>query len=67
MDQEWTGYAIELENRDKLQNESVAMEFTFRDFQAPEEIDPRPYIRHDLQRNMGACGGFGNTNCGEIS
>lgn len=65
MDQEFTGYAIELENRDKLQNESIAMDFTFRDFQAPEEIDPRPYIRHDKQLEMGSCGGFGNTNCGE--
>lgn len=65
MDAEWTGYAIHLENQDGLRNGSVSMDFTFRDFQVPDEIDPRPFVRHDKQGNMGSCGGFGNTNCGE--
>lgn len=62
---EFTGYNPELEKRDELANTSTPMLFSMRDFQAPEEIDPRPLVRHDKQFNMGSCGGFGNTNSGE--
>lgn len=62
---EFTGYPIELENRDEIANTAVPMLFTMRDFKAPEEIDPRPLVRHDKQGNMGACQGFSLTNSGE--
>jgi hypothetical protein len=61
----FTGYPIELENRDEIRNTSISMPFTMRDFQAPDEVDPRPLVRHDNQKDMGSCGGFGNTNTGE--
>ena len=62
---EFTGYRIELENRAELEASSTPMQFTLADFQAPEEIDPRGKVRHDLQKNMGACQGFSVANCGE--
>lgn len=64
-DYEFTGYRIELENRAELEATSTPMTFTFRDFQAPEEIDPRGKVRHDKQGNMGSCQGFSIANCGE--
>ena len=62
---EFTGYDPELENRDEIANTATPMAFTLRDFQAPDEIDPRPLCRHDKQGNMGACQGFSLTNSGE--
>ena len=63
---DFTGYDPTIENRDEIANTATPMLFTMRDFAAPEEIDPRPLVRHDDQGNMGSCGGFGNTNCGEL-
>lgn len=65
MDVEFTGYDPTIENRDWIANSSISMAFTMRDFQAPDEIDPRPLLRHDKQGNMGSCQGFSLTNCGE--
>lgn len=65
-DFQFTGYPIELENRDQIANSSTPMQFTMRDFAAPEEVDPRPLMRHDRQGNMGSCQGFSLTNCGEL-
>ena len=62
---DFTGYDPTIENRDEIANTATPMAFTMRDFQAPEQIDPRPLCRHDDQGNMGSCGGHGNTNCGE--
>jgi hypothetical protein len=62
---EFTGYDPQLENRDEIRSTSVQVHFTFADYQAPDEIDFRKLIRHDDQSDMGSCGGFGNTNCGE--
>jgi len=61
----FTGYDPALERRDEIANSSTPMLFTMRDFQAPEEIDPRPLMRHDKQLNMSSCQGFSLTNCGE--
>lgn len=61
----FTGYDPTLERRDEIANSSTPMLFSMRDFQAPEEIDPRGMIRHDDQGNMGSCGGHGNTNAAE--
>jgi hypothetical protein len=63
---DFTGYNPELENRDEIASTATPMAFTMRDFQAPEELDPRPLCRHDDQSNMSSCGGHGNTNCGEL-
>ena len=62
---DFTGYNPELENRDEIANTASPVSFKSGDFQAPEQIDPRPLCRHDDQGNMGSCGGHGNTNCGE--
>jgi hypothetical protein len=65
MTTEFTGYNPAIENRDEIRATSIELGFTVADYQAPEEIDFRKLIRHDMQGNMGSCGGFGNTNCGE--
>lgn len=65
IDSVFSGYNPELEDRLFLQTGSYALPFTPKDYQAPEEIDPRPFIRHDDQGNMGSCGGHGSTNTGE--
>jgi hypothetical protein len=65
MTSEFTGYDPQLENRDELANTATPLLFSMADVDAPEEVDPRPLVRHDNQYNMGSCGGFGNTNCGE--
>lgn len=62
---EFTGYPIELENRDGLISSSTQLTFSSKDYQAPAEIDPRPFMRHDRQGNMGSCQGFSLANCGE--
>lgn len=62
---EFTGYPVELENRDAIRSTAIDLAFTMRDFQAPEEIDPRPLMRHDRQGNMGSCQGFSLANCCE--
>ena len=64
-DVEFTGYPIELENRDSIIAGSIDLAFTMRDYQAPDEMDPRPYMRHDKQGNMGSCQGFSLANCCE--
>jgi hypothetical protein len=64
-DFEFTGYDPTIENRDAIVSQSVEIGFTVSDYEAPEEVDFRKLIRHDNQGNMGSCGGFGNTNCGE--
>lgn len=65
IDSVWTGYNPELEDRLFLQTGSYALPFTLKDYQVPSEIDPRLFIRHDDQGNMGSCGGHGNTNTAE--
>jgi hypothetical protein len=62
---DFTGYDPTIENRDEIANTATPMAFTMRDFQAPEEIDPKPFIRHDQQGNMGSCQGFSLSNAGE--
>ena len=62
---EFLGYDPTLENRDELANTATPLLFAMSDVDAPEEVDPRGLVRHDNQGNMGSCGGFGNTNCGE--
>jgi len=62
---DFTGYDPTIENRDWLQSASTSIAFTSRDYQAPEEIDPRERVRHDKQFDMGSCGGFGNTSSAE--
>ena len=64
MDQ-FTGYDPTIENRDEIASTATPMAFTMRDFAAPDEIDPRPLVRHDKQGNMGSCQGFSLTNSGE--
>ena len=62
---EFTGYDCAIENRDEIRATSIELGFRVGDYEAPEEIDFRKLIRHDKQFNMGSCGGFGNTSCGE--
>lgn len=62
---DFTGYDPTIENRDEIANTATPMLFTMRDFKAPEEVDPRPLVRHDKQGNMGSCQGFSLTNSGE--
>lgn len=64
-DHEFTGYAIELEDRVGLERESTPMLFGDGDFSAPDEIDPRGKVRHDKQGGVGSCQGFSLANCGE--
>jgi len=64
-DLEFTGYDPTIENRDAIVSQSIEIGFTVSDYEEPEEVDFRKLIRHDNQGNMGSCGGFGNTNCGE--
>jgi hypothetical protein len=65
MDDFFTGYDPSIENRDSIKASSVSVEFTMRDFEVPEEIDPRKLMRHDKQLNMSSCQGFSLTNSGE--
>lgn len=62
---EFTGYAIEIEDRIGLEQASTPMTFSDGDFQAPDEIDPRGKVRHDKQGAMGSCAGFSLSNCCE--
>jgi hypothetical protein len=64
-EERFTGYRIDFERRDEIIASSSELSFTLKDYDAPEEIDPRKLIRHDDQGNMGSCGGHGNANCGE--
>ena len=59
---EFTGYDPTIENRDELANTATPLLFSMADVDVPEEVDPRPLVRHDNQYNMGSCGGFANTN-----
>jgi hypothetical protein len=65
MDDFFTGYNPEIENRDAIKASSTQIEFTMRDFATPEEIDPRPLMRHDKQLNMSSCQGFSLANACE--
>ena len=60
-----TGWDPERENKDAIEASGTAFRVSFGDFEAPEEIDPRKFVRHDKQYNMGSCQGFSLTNCGE--
>ena len=62
---DFTGYPLELERRDELRDSATPFRVLYGDFTAPEEIDPRKWVRHDRQGNMGSCQGHGNTNVGE--
>jgi hypothetical protein len=61
----FTGYPIELERRDELRDTATPFEITYGDFTAPSEIDPRKWVRHDRQGNMGSCQGHAETNLAE--
>jgi hypothetical protein len=63
---EFLGYPIELEKRDEIRETAIPFLLTSADYSAPEEVDPRPLMRHDKQGNMGACQGFSLSNCGEL-
>ncbi len=62
---EFTGYPIELENRDAIRDTAVRFAVKATDYAAPDEIDPRRLMRHDKQGNMSSCQGFSLANCGE--
>jgi hypothetical protein len=62
---EFTGYDPTIEDRDWIANLGVQMQFTLRDFKAPDQIDPRGKMRHDRQGNMGSCQGFSLSNATE--
>lgn len=62
---EFTGYAIELENKDKIARTATAIPFRAGDFEAPDEIDPRGIIKTENQKNQGACQGKAQTSVGE--
>jgi len=62
---EFTGYDPEIENRDEIRATSTEIGFRVGDYDAPEEIDPRPLMRHDKQLNMGSCQGFSLANACE--
>lgn len=62
---EFTGYPIELERRGELQNTAQPFTISYRDFTPPDEIDPRKWVRHDRQGNMGSCQGHALTNAAE--
>jgi hypothetical protein len=58
----FTGYNPTIENRDEIRATSTELGFRVGDYEAPEEIDPRPMMRHDKQGNMGSCQGFSLAN-----
>ena len=62
---EFTGYDPTIENRDEIRATSVSMGFSYGDYSAPEEVDPRPFMRHDKQFNMSSCQGFSLANACE--
>jgi hypothetical protein len=62
---EFTGYPIELEDRDAIRDSATVFAVKSTDYAAPDEIDPRALMRHDKQGNMGSCQGFSLANCGE--
>jgi hypothetical protein len=61
----FSGYDPTIENRDEIRATSIDLGFRVGDFNAPEEIDPRPLMRHDKQGNMGSCQGFSLANACE--
>ena len=65
MTSEFTGYDPQLENRDEIRATSVPMGFFYGDYNAPDEVDPRPFMRHDKQLNMSSCQGFSLANACE--
>ena len=65
MTSEFTGYDPTIENRDEIRATSVSMGFAYGDYNAPDEVDPRPFMRHDKQMNMSSCQGFSLANACE--
>ena len=65
MDDFFSGYDPKIENRDEIRATSIDLGFRVGDFNAPEEIDPRPLMRHDKQLNMSSCQGFSLANACE--
>jgi hypothetical protein len=65
MTTEFTGYDPTIEKRDEIRATSTELGFRVGDYEAPEEIDPRPLMRHDKQGNMGSCQGFSLANACE--
>jgi hypothetical protein len=61
----FSGYDPTIENRDEIRATSIDLGFRVGDFNAPEEIDPRPLMRHDKQLNMSSCQGFSLANACE--
>ena len=62
---EFTGYDPTIENRDEIRATSTELAFRVGDYEDPEEIDPRPMMRHDKQLNMSSCQGFSLANACE--
>lgn len=62
---EFTGYTPELERRDEIRDTATPFLVSRFDYDAPEEVDPRAWMRHDKQKDMSSCQGFSLTNCGE--
>ena len=65
MQAEFTGYDPTIENRDEIRATSISLGFTVGDYNAPEQVDPRPLMRHDKQLNMSSCQGFSLANACE--
>jgi hypothetical protein len=61
----FSGYDPAIENRDEIRATSTELGFRVGDYAAPDEIDPRPMMRHDKQGNMGSCQGFSLANACE--
>jgi hypothetical protein len=62
---EFSGYDPTIEDRDAIRATSIELGFTVGDFAAPEQVDPRPLMRHDKQLNMSSCQGFSLANACE--
>jgi hypothetical protein len=65
MDDFFSGYDPTIENRDEIRATSTELGFRVGDYAIPEEIDPRPLMRHDKQLNMSSCQGFSLANACE--
>lgn len=65
MSEFFTGYDPTIERRDEIRDTATPFLVTRADYSAPEEVDPRAWMRHDKQGNMGSCQGFSLTNSGE--
>jgi len=61
----FTGYNPEIERKDEIRASATPFLVVRGDYSAPEEVDPRNWMRHDKQGNMGSCQGFSLSNSGE--